>query len=187
MLSNENMFLFVGRINALKNIFFIVDALKIVKKKGLKFKMLFVGTGQDEEKLREYVQKNNLENEIILAGRLEDRQDVIYAYSRADLFLFPSLYDSNSLVQIEAASQKTPTLFIRGSVTCATVEEDVSGFKTENDVNKYAEKILEIMSNREYLEKISLGAFNHLYKSWEDVVKGVYKDYLRLIEEKKSK
>ena len=183
---NENMFLFVGRINALKNIFFIVDALKIVKDKGVKFKMLFVGSGQDEEKLKEYITKNGLDDEIIMSGRLEDRQDVIYAYSRADLFLFPSLYDSNSLVQIEAASQKTPTVFIRDSVTSSTVEDGVSGFKTENDAESYAEKIIEIINDKETLSRVSQGAYDNLYKTWDDVVESVYKGYLRLIEAKEQ-
>ena len=53
-LHDEKVFIFVGRINALKNIFFIVEALKIVheKREKLKFKMFFVGCGQDEEELK---------------------------------------------------------------------------------------------------------------------------------------
>ena len=184
---NENLFLFVGRINALKNIFFIVQSLKIVKDKGLPFKMLFIGSGQDIEKLKEEVKKLNLENEIIIAGRVEDRNDVILAYARADLFLFPSLYDANSLVQIEAATQKTPTLFIRGSKTSSTVEEDVSGFMANNNVEDYANKIISIMNNKDYYNKVAQGAFDNLYKNWEDVVNIAYKDYLKLIKDKKNK
>lgn len=183
---DENMFLFVGRINALKNIFFIVDALEIAKDKGLEFKMLFVGAGQDEERLKEYIDQKGLNDNIIMSGRLEDRQDVIYAYSRADLFLFPSLYDSNSLVQIEAASQKTPTVFIKDSVTSSTVEDGVSGYKTENNPEKYADKIIEIMQNKEKLSVISQGAYDNLYKTWDEVVASVYAGYLRLIEEQKQ-
>ena len=56
---------------------------------------------------------------------------------RADLFLFPSLYDASSIVQIEAASQHTPTLFLKEAATTATVTNNVNGFLEENDVNKY--------------------------------------------------
>ena len=47
---NEKVFLFVGRINLLKNILFIADSIKAVKEKEpkLKFKMLYVGCGQTE-------------------------------------------------------------------------------------------------------------------------------------------
>ena len=183
---NEKLFLFVGRINALKNIYLIVDSLKILKDKGYTFKMLFIGSGQDKENLEQYVQRHSLENNIIIAGRVEDRQDIIYAYARADLFLFPSLYDANSLVQIEAASQKTPTLFVHGSKTSSTVIEDVSGFMAHNDPISYARKIEEIITNQDYLDRVSKGAYEHLYKTWDNVVKDAYKNYLDIIKQKNS-
>ncbi len=60
---NELVFIFVGRINTLKNIFFIVDSLKLLKTKKprLKFKMLFVGSGQDEEKLKQKISELDME------------------------------------------------------------------------------------------------------------------------------
>ena len=60
---DEKVFLFVGRINNLKNVFMIAQSLKIVKETSdLKFKMLFVGTGQDEEKLKNIIKENGMEN-----------------------------------------------------------------------------------------------------------------------------
>lgn len=38
---------------------------------------------------------------------VKDRELLVSIYARADLFLFPSLYDASSIVQIEAALQKT--------------------------------------------------------------------------------
>lgn len=38
---------------------------------------------------------------------VNDRELLASIYARADLFLFPSLYDASSIVQIEAALQKT--------------------------------------------------------------------------------
>ena len=38
---------------------------------------------------------------------VKDRELLASIYARADLFLFPSLYDASSIVQIEAALQKT--------------------------------------------------------------------------------
>lgn len=123
--NNEKVFLFVGRINKLKNIFFIADALKAVKEKDkkLKFKMIFVGTGQDENDLLNYINELGISDNVIMAGKITDREELAKYYARADLFLFPSLYDASSIVQIESASQKTPGVFLKGSVTSATVTE----------------------------------------------------------------
>jgi glycosyltransferase involved in cell wall biosynthesis len=179
--SKDTIFLFVGRINLLKNIFFIVDALKLVKDKGYNFKMLFVGSGQDEEKLKEKIKELDLSDVILICGKVTDRSLMQAIYARAHLFLFPSLYDASSLVQIEAASQKTPTIFLEGAVTAGTVTKDINGFIVENDVSAFANKIIEILDNKDYYNKIAEGSYRDLYLSWEKAVDNGYQKYLKLI------
>lgn len=182
---DEVVLLFVGRINKIKNLEFIIDSLKILKDMGQNFKMLFVGSGADAEELLAKVKKLKLEKQILFLGRVND-QELLYSYVRAQIFLFPSLYDANSLVQIEAASQKTPTIFIRGSVTSATVKEDIDGFMAENDTQKFAEKIYGILNNKDYYNKVSENAFNDLYVTWEKTVAKMFKFYKDVIEKKKE-
>jgi len=185
--TGEKVFLFVGRINLLKNILFIVDSLKAVKEKQprLKFKMLFVGCGQDEERLKKYIKELGLEKEIIMCGKITDRYELKCYYERADLFLFPSLYDASSIVQIEAASQSTPTLFIKNSATSATVINDVNGFLSENSVGAYSDRIIEVMKDKKLYEKVAKNSFIDLYKNWDDKVEEVYNLYEKMIDDKK--
>jgi len=182
--SDMPVFLFVGRINTLKNIFFTVEALSKMKNKY--FKMIFVGDGQDLEKLKEKVDKFGLNDNIIITGRIMDRELIKALYLRAKLFLFPSLYDASSLVQIEASSQKTPTIFLEGSATSATVTHNVNGFICENSTDKFAEKIEEILANDDLYSKVSKGAVRDLYVTWDDCVKEMYEKYLEQIEKKKG-
>lgn len=186
-LTNEKVFIFVGRINALKNVFFIVKALKLVHdlKPDLNFKMFFVGNGQDEDNLIKLIHKYNLDKLVIICGKITDRNLLASFYARSDLFLFPSLYDSSSIVQIEAASQKTPTLFIEGAATTATVTNNINGFIAKDDVKDYANKIIEIMNNDKVRNKVSYNAYRDLYKNWDTVITDVYNRYIELINEKK--
>lgn len=185
----EKVFLFVGRINKLKNVFFIVDSLKKLKERNpkFKFKMLFVGTGQDEEELKQAIRNNNLQDQVIMCGKITDRELLKKHYARADLFLFPSFYDASSLVQVEAASQSTPTLFLKGSATSYTVLDNVNGFIEEYDKEKYADRIIEIMKNKSLYKLVSENAFNDLYVTWENVTEQIYNLYIDLIDEKKVK
>lgn len=182
---NENVFLFVGRINILKNILFIVDALKIVKEQGKSFKMLFVGSGQDEEKLKNHIHELGLDEEVLVCGKVTDREFMKCLYHRAKLFLFPSLYDASSLVQIEAASQSTPSVFLEGAVTAGTVTKDVNGFISENSVEKYAEKIIEILENENYYKTVAQNAFKDLYLTWDEATQKAYEGYIKLIKKYK--
>lgn len=183
---NETVLLFVGRINKIKNLPFLIDALAKLKEMGQNFKMFFVGSGGDTESLKLKVKKLGLADCVIFTGRVTD-EELVFAYARAKLFLFPSLYDTNSLVQIEASSQKTPTVFIRGSVTSGTVEENVNGFMTDNDVDAYAQKIYDVLRDGELYNKVSENCQKDLYVTWQETVDKLYKSYLEEIEKYNKK
>ncbi len=182
--SNEKLLLFVGRINRQKNLFFIVDALGILKNEKLNFKMMFVGSGPDEHILKNYIKESNLEKDAIMAGKIMDRELLSKIYARADLFIFPSLYDTNSLVQIEAASQRTPTAFIK-SVTSSTTTNMVNSIVTNNNVVEYADAIIKVLKDKKLYETLSNNAYRDLYKHWDDLVKEIYDRYINLIENNK--
>ena len=184
--AGETVFLFVGRINFIKNLDFMVRSLKILKDRGLKFKMLFVGQGQDEDKLAALVKELGLEDNVIMAGLVDSREGLQDLYSRATLFLFPSLYDTNSLVQIEAACQGTPTVFLKGARTAATVTDGVNGFFSDPTEEAYANKIQEALSDESQFRRIASAAHEQLYVNWDTVVENVYGRYQELIERKKE-
>lgn len=178
---DATVFLFVGRINFIKNIDFTVRSLARAKAMGLKnFRMLFAGKGQDEDKLAQLVKSEGLENEVVMCG-LTDKPMLENLYSRAKLFLFPSLYDANSLVQIEAACQGTPTVFLEGARTAATVTAGVNAYVSKPGEENYARMILDIMEHPQEYERISAAAKKDLYINWDDVVKDVYSDYCSFV------
>lgn len=182
---DEKVFLFVGRINNLKNVFLIANSLKILKEKyNPKFKMLFVGSGQDEDELKSIIDKNNMNQDIIICGKISDRELLANIYARADLFLFPSLYDASSIVQIEAASQKTPTLFVEGAATTATITENVNGFISQNNEENFAEKINEIINNKALYDSVCENVYKDIYINWDSQVSKVFDSYMEIISER---
>ena len=182
---DEEVFLFVGRINNLKNVFLIANSLKILKEKyNPKFKMLFVGSGQDEDELKSIIDKDNMNQDIIMCGKISDRELLANIYARADLFLFPSLYDASSIVQIEAASQKTPTLFVEGAATTATITENVNGFISQNNEKDFAEKINEIINNKALYDSVCENVYKDIYINWDSQVSKVFDSYMEIISER---
>ena len=186
---NDKVFLFVGRLNLLKNIIFIADAIKVLTdlKPKFKFKMLYVGTGEDEKKLENHIKKLNLEKNIILCGKITDREELAKYFMRADLFLFPSVYDASSIVQIEAASQKTPGLFLEGTCTAATITNNVNGFLSENNIEAYANRIKNIIEDTDLYNKVKENCFKDLYINWDTQIDNVYNLYINAIKNKKQK
>ncbi len=184
----EKVFFYVGRLNKLKGVLFLANSLRLLKEKNpsFKFKMIFVGAGQDEEELKTFIKKNKLTKEVFFPGRVTDRKLLAAYFNIADLFLFPSLYDASSIVQIEAASQGTPTLFIEGAATTATITNNVNGFISKNTEEDYVNNIIRIMNDKELYNKVSKNAYKDIYINWETKIKEVYDLYLELIDKKKN-
>lgn len=175
------VFIFVGRITKLKNVFFVIDALAKLHNKN--FKMLFVGDGKDMPALKAHTVQSGLDENVMFLGKISDREQIKALFCRAKLFLFPSMYDASSLVQNEAASQSTPTLFLNGAVTASNVTHGINGFIAPATPEQYAAEIENILSDDELYEKVRTGANRDLYKTWDSAVEKLKSEYRRLVNE----
>ncbi len=72
---------------------------------------LLGGTGPLTDTFREYVKEHNLENKVILLGRVKDEELDAY-YQACDIYLFPSILQSEAfgIVQIEAMKHSKPVI-----------------------------------------------------------------------------
>lgn len=69
-----------------------------------------VGNGEMEKDIREFVVSNDLSDNVILHGRIDNRQDIKSLLRAADLFVFPSLSEGSPRVVIEAMAEGVPVL-----------------------------------------------------------------------------
>ena len=183
----KNVFIFVGRIAMYKNLGLMADALKILNDNGEDFKVLIVGNGFDMDKFKKLVDKNGLTDKFIFAGSISDRQLLQGYYLRSDLFLFPSTFDTSSLVPIEAAAHKLPTLLIKDSYTAENIVGDFNGFLAEENPKAFADKIKDIISTDGLLQKVGEEAHRSVYRNWEMVAEEVLEKYKKIIDDYKKK
>lgn len=176
------LFIFVGRLVSQKNVFFLADVLKKLDERGLDYKMLFVGDGPDGEKLEKKILSDGVSPRVNFVGRISSREEIAEIYAAADGFLFPSLYDVSSLVQIEAASRYTPTFFAENSVTSCTVTDGVDGYILPLDADKFADGVIAATGDKEGLLRVALNAYKNLYVTWEQIVKRVEDGYRDVIQ-----
>ena len=184
---NKIIFSFLGRINKLKGLWLIADALKIVKDQGLDFQMIFIGEGQDRKALENYIKKIGLEENTIFTAGISSSDEVAGLLQISDLFLFPSLYDTNSLVQVEAASQNTASLLVKESVTAYGLTDGKGCYLTTYDTKEYAKKILEVSKSKESLKEMGILANKYIYRTWEDSHNLLYNLMIKLIKDKETK
>lgn len=180
--NQKNVFIFVGRIAMYKNLALMADALRILKDGGEDFKMLVIGSGFDEGKFKRMTAELGLADNFIFTGAVKDRALLQGYYLRSDLFLFPSTFDTSSLVPIEAAAHKLPTLLIEGSCTAENITDGVNGFLAEETAEAYAQKIKEIVSDPEKRRAVGEEAHRSVYRTWEDVAEEVLQKYNEVID-----
>ena len=139
--------------------------------------MLFVGDGPDGNLLKSKIEDENLKEKITMLGKITDKKRIAGLFAGADMFLFPSLYDVSSIVQIESASRYTPVAFAENSVTSCTVEDGVDGYVFPLDESEFASGVLSAVKDKRKLKKVGEGAYKNLYKTWDEIVEKVEKIY----------
>ncbi|MBR0189843.1 MAG: glycosyltransferase [Clostridia bacterium] len=183
----ELVFIYVGRVMKLKRIDFILDSLKILKDKNIKFKFFVVGKGAELNSLKKYAKKLGFkEDEVIFTGFLP-REQFPLLFSRADLLLFPSIYDNFGLVKVEGASYETAGVFIKDTCAGYDITHGVNGFVSDNDTESFAAAIEEAVKDYNKLKQIGKNAKETLYISWKDCSDILLENYERIINEHKQR
>lgn len=173
-------FLFVGRMMWYKNTRLIFDALQLLKPE-LAFKLVLVGDGADRAAMEQYVRQIGLADRVEFAGAVNDREQVRAFFSAADLFLFPSTYDTSGLVVKEAAACALPSVLVQGSCAAEGVTDGVSGFLCAENAAALAKTIRQAVADRQKLQMVGHAAQQTVYLSWEDAVAKAYDRYEYLV------
>lgn len=179
---DEFVFLFVGRMLWYKNIRLILDSLKILKAKGVPFHTFMVGDGYDAANIKKYTESIGLSDHIIFTGSIYDREYLRVFYSLADIFLFPSTYDTSGIVVKEAAACECPTLLVRGSCASEGVKHNFSGYLSEENAASCSSVLLEACQSRSNIHEIGVNAGKHVYLSWDTAVGRAYQRYTEILE-----
>lgn len=180
------VFLFVGRMMWYKGLRIILDALKQLADDGMDFRMVFVGDGMEKEEIVSYSRSLGLEGKVLFSEAIRNRERIRAWYCRADLFLFPSTFDTNGLVVREAAACGLASVLIRGSCAAEDVTDGESGFLIEENADSMASMLRRLIAAPESMARVGEGAQRELYVSWEEAVSRAYRRYGTVIENYRS-
>ncbi len=179
--SDKFNFTYVGLISTIKNIDFSLKALAEVKKVRDDFTFTVIGRGSDEKKLKKLTKKLGLKDNVTFTGVIRDREVLAEYFLNSNLFLFPSVFDSDGLVILESACYGTPTLALEGTGASERISDGVTGFTAKADVNSYAQKILLLMDDKAKLEEVGKNAVT-IFSSWDETAKKYLELYNDLIK-----
>ncbi len=178
------VYLFVGRIINYKGLPLIMDALKQVYDHGMDFRMVFVGGGQDADGLKQKAEEYGISDRVIFTGPIHDREILRAWNTRADLFLFPSTYDTNGIVVREAAACGLASVLVKDSCASEGITDGRNGFFIDENADSLAELLTGLGSDIDRMRDAGQHAMDEIYISWEDSVKHAFDLYGEILENK---
>lgn len=142
---DDLVFANIGRIGAEKNLDILIPALKKVLERHPNARLMFVGDFDYLDTLKGLAARSGMNDRITFTGRLP-RQNLGVAYAAADVFVFPSVMDTQGLVVHEAANAGLPIVYVDRYVTEAVIDGE-NGFVARNSATSIAEKIIRLFDD----------------------------------------
>lgn len=171
------VFLFVGRLMWYKGLRLILDSLAALKSQGQDFRMVFIGSGGDRDEVVEYTNTVSLADKCIFTGSISDRSQLRAWYTRADLLLFPSTFDTNGLVVREAAACGLGSMLISGSCAAEGITHGRNGILIDETADSMAAELTKLLAQPEKMEAIGETAMEEIYISWEESIDRAWQRY----------
>jgi glycosyltransferase involved in cell wall biosynthesis len=118
----------VNRLAPNKGVNYLIDALWILNNQNkLNTKLILVGTGPEEPKIKEQIKKLRLEDKVIHFKNIPDEK-MFQLYTLADVSVSPTLYEGLPLVILEAMACGKPIVASNVSEVPQVVKHGENGF-----------------------------------------------------------
>jgi glycosyltransferase involved in cell wall biosynthesis len=140
----STVLLYVGRLAREKNVTMLIRAVCAAAQVDPEVVLLLVGEGDEERVLRRLADRLNIAGRVRFVGPVPHR-DVGCWYRAADLFVFPSVSETQGLVVLEAMAHGLPVLAVGSIGTSDFIDDGISGALTENSEEDFIRRLLALL------------------------------------------
>lgn len=171
----------VGSNHPRKNISNILQAIAILKEKGLLIQFWKVGVDFTAEQ-KKFIQTNYLDNNVKYLGK-PNKLALRQIYNAADILLAPSLYEGFGITLLEAMACGTPV--ITGSVSAMPEVVGNAGILVDpRNSQAIADEVLHLAQNPQiYHELVEKGLARAKLFTWENTAKEIAEVYSQILHQ----
>lgn len=162
---NKTILGFVGRLSEQKGIIPFIKAVSFNKEKFKDCKFLVVGSGEQEDMVKNLIKELSLEDLFILTGY---QKNIYRFYPIIDILFLPSLYEGLPMVILEAMSfGKSIVSMDVGSIN-EVIENNENGILVDaNNISEFIEQLHLLKSNKQSLEKFRVNSIRTIEKNYD--------------------
>ncbi|MBO0797973.1 MAG: glycosyltransferase family 4 protein [Blastocatellia bacterium] len=158
------LILSVGRFVEKKGFIYLVDACRLLKDKGLKFKCLIVGEGEEKERIARFIERFKMGHFVDIKQPVT-QEELRQIYRQATLFALPCQVVENGdrdgipNVLVEAMAMELPVVSTGISGIPELIENRMNGLLVpEKDVPALAQAIEDLLENPGLRRNLGLAA-----------------------------
>lgn len=154
--SNVPVIATIGRMDEQKGNHYLLEAVRIILKKGYQAKFILAGDGPLLEYLQSKCKQLDISDHIIFTGHYKD---IPLLQSLIDIQVFPSLWEGTPLTIFEAFAMGLPVVSTNVDGLGEVVKNNVTGLVVlPRDSRALADKILELIKNPDKSKRLALNA-----------------------------
>ena len=176
----ESRLISVGRFSREKGMPDLIDVFCLAHKKNPNLKLDLVGDGAQKNMVVDKVYEYGLEKDVVVHGFLS-KEKIDNLLNKSSLYLMTSFTESFGIVLIEAMSHGVPCLaFSSAEGARDLIENGKNGYLIKDrDKEKMAERILELVDNKDKLKELGICAREKSLEYTTDVVKNKWLKLLK--------
>lgn len=145
--NRDNILLHVARLHPVKGQQYLIRACRLLKDRGLDFKCLIIGEGEERPKLTELINELDLKETCLLLGP-KTRKEIVLYYQRSKVFILASVSEGLGNVNKEALACGLPVVAPRVGGVPEIIIDGKTGYLFEvGNVEEMAEKIITLWNN----------------------------------------
>ncbi|MFC1668639.1 glycosyltransferase family 4 protein [Chlamydiota bacterium] len=177
----EKFVLFVGTLYPFKNVPALIDAFAVVQQEMKDLYLVIVGEkGWGYEKIFTRITELSLEKKVVFLGPIDE--DLPGIYHMADIFVFPSCYESFGLPPLESLACGTPTIVSNKGALPEIVCDGAVVVDPDNTA-LFAQKITELLLDDILKQEIIVqGIERAIQFSWERCAKETLAIYEKILK-----
>ena len=153
--SNKKILGFIGRLDEQKGIIPFINELSKHKDEFYDSVILLVGSGSQEEEIKDLINKLNLEDLFILTGFQENIKSF---YPIIDVFL---LYEGLPMVLLEAMAFKKPVVSMNVGSISEVINKDTGILVNSGDYDRFINELIVIKNSNDL--SIELGEKSYIF------------------------